>query len=286
MTNSLVMIHPFDPWGSKVGGIETAIRSLIKYAPPDFSLSLIGVTENSALRSLRQWTTRDFEGVNLSFYPLFEVETPNQRTRIPLFLRFALALRSSGLNFPDAVAFYHRIEPICVSRNSGASNLLYLHSDPREWIGAHSEVRWKYIPWLYRSVEREAVRKSDWVFGVSRSTVQYLQERYPERGEQFSFSPAATGKPYFSLAGNGGRSPSPEITTAVGIAVRESSAAVCRTSGGAEESATGGGSPGKAAQAASCCASYRCRGGQPGGGNAKTCCTGWSAAATSFSRLG
>lgn len=190
MTNSLVMIHPFDPWGSKVGGIETAIRSLIKYAPPDFSLSLIGVTENSALRSLRQWTTRDFEGVNLSFYPLFEVETPNQRTRIPLFLRFALALRSSGLNFPDAVAFYHRIEPICVSRIQARSNLLYLHSDPREWIGAHSEVRWKYIPWLYRSVEREAVRKSDWVFGVSRSTVQYLQERYPERGEQFFFLPS------------------------------------------------------------------------------------------------
>ena len=36
MTNSLVMIHPFDPWGSKVGGIETD-PLLIKYAPLSLS---------------------------------------------------------------------------------------------------------------------------------------------------------------------------------------------------------------------------------------------------------
>ncbi|MBD3267062.1 glycosyltransferase family 1 protein, partial [bacterium] len=41
----LVTVHPFDPWGTKIGGIENLIRSMIHHAPDDICMEVIGVTE-------------------------------------------------------------------------------------------------------------------------------------------------------------------------------------------------------------------------------------------------
>ena len=38
--STLFSVHPLDPYGSKVGGIETHVRQLLKYCPPDMRLVL------------------------------------------------------------------------------------------------------------------------------------------------------------------------------------------------------------------------------------------------------
>ena len=40
---SVAMMHPFDPRGSKVGGLETYTRDFIRFHPADFQVLLIGV---------------------------------------------------------------------------------------------------------------------------------------------------------------------------------------------------------------------------------------------------
>lgn len=93
------------------------------------------------------------------------------------------------MDLGDAIFFYHRIEPIALSRLHGRKNLLYVHSHPREWIGAASEVRWKYIPRVYRWMEHKAIAKADHVFSVTQGTVWYFQQRYTGKKENFSFLP-------------------------------------------------------------------------------------------------
>src|SRR5262249_9654769 len=39
----ICLLHPFDPRGSEVGGIETYIRDFIAFHPPDVDVLLIGV---------------------------------------------------------------------------------------------------------------------------------------------------------------------------------------------------------------------------------------------------
>ncbi len=183
----LTTIHPFDPWGSKIGGIESVIRSMLQHAPEDFELSLIGVSEYPAQRPIGQWSTLEFCGRPIRFYPVLADQQPNKRTRIPLFLRFPLALRFKNFDLQDHMVIYHRVEPLALSSVPAKSNILCVHGDPREIVSPRSEVRWRHAPWLYRMAEARAVRRSRFIYSVQREGVAYLQQNYPSHHDQISF---------------------------------------------------------------------------------------------------
>jgi len=189
MTPRLVTIHPFDPWGSKIGGIESAIRTMFQYAPDDWPMALIGATENPEQRPLGAWRELDFLGKKLLFSPIVKDSEPNRRRRIPLFLRFPLALRSAKFDLHNDVLIYHRIEPLAFASIPGKKKALIFHGDPCEMTGPQSEARWRHIPWLYRKMESLAVRRADKIFAVSRRGVETLQKRYPSRKEDILFQP-------------------------------------------------------------------------------------------------
>jgi glycosyltransferase involved in cell wall biosynthesis len=183
----LTTIHPFDPWGSKIGGIESAIRSMLQHAPQDFELSLIGVTEDPAQRPTGQWSTLEFRGRPIHFYPVFADQQPNKRNRIPLFLRFPLVLRFKHFDLQDHMVIYHRVEPIALSSLTAKSHILCVHGDPREIVSPRSEVRWRSVPWLYRMAEARAVRRSRFIYSVCREGVEYFQQNYPTHHDRTSF---------------------------------------------------------------------------------------------------
>lgn len=189
MTFSLVTIHPFDPWGSKIGGIETAIRTLFQHAPDDCVLSLAGVTENPHERPPGRWIDWDYQGREIRFLPIFPVEQPNRRTVLPLFLRFPLQMRFHRLDFKESIVLYHRIEPLVFAAIPSRASALCVHGDPREIVGPDSEVRWRFLPGLYRWLEARAVRKARRLFVVSRSGIEYFHHTYPQKtGEVFFLS--------------------------------------------------------------------------------------------------
>ncbi|MEW6234827.1 MAG: glycosyltransferase family 4 protein [Candidatus Omnitrophota bacterium] len=189
MTPRLVTIHPFDPWGSKIGGIESAIRTMFQYAPADWPTALIGATENPDQRPLGAWRELDFHEKKLAFYPILKDLQPNQRRRIPLFLRFPLRLRREKFDLDNDVLIYHRIEPLAFASIPSSKKALIFHGDPDEITGPQSEVRWRHVPWLYRKMESLAVGRADKIFAVSRRGVETLQKRYPKRREDIIFQP-------------------------------------------------------------------------------------------------
>ncbi len=185
MTCRMVTAHPFDPWGSKIGGIENFIRLFLQHSPDGIEHHVIGVTENQNERPLRQWTNHVYKQTPIQFYPLQQIQEPNRRTWLPLFLQFPCLLRKQNFVFENSIFLYHRVEPLAFSNRLTNDYVLFLHSHPIEWIGAHSEVKWKYIPWAYRYLERIAFRKACQIFCVNQSTVEYVKQRNPKKDCRF-----------------------------------------------------------------------------------------------------
>lgn len=189
MTQRLIIVHSFDPWGKKIGGIESVIRTMIKAAPDCFRLGIVGTTEDQATRPVRQWTRHDYLGVAVDVFPLFAVADPNRRNAIPLNLRFMYHFRRFDLPDGESHLLYHRIEPPAVARCRAKSRTLIVHYDPGRQLSAQSEVKWKYIPWLYRWAERTAIGKVDRLYVVNRNGLEYYKSQYPTLRESISFLP-------------------------------------------------------------------------------------------------
>jgi glycosyltransferase involved in cell wall biosynthesis len=97
----LILFHPMDPRGRKLGGIETHIRLLLTAHPEDFSLVFVGVDEIGD-RMIGELAEIDFEGRSIAFLPVLRAEGGSINTAATtlggsLTLRFAAsALRSLG----------------------------------------------------------------------------------------------------------------------------------------------------------------------------------------------
>jgi len=38
---NVILVYPFDPLGSKIGGVETFMKGFVKHAPADFDLEFV-----------------------------------------------------------------------------------------------------------------------------------------------------------------------------------------------------------------------------------------------------
>lgn len=205
MTLRVCTVHPFDPWGSKIGGIETLIRSMLRHAPEDIRMEVAGVTENPADRPVRRWQTLWYGEREVHFFPVFSVRKPNLRTRFPLFLQFPLRLRFTRLNLREAVAVYHRVEPLVFSTLPARANVLFIHGHPQEITSPASEVRWRHVPRLYQAVEARAIRQADRIFVISQTGTGWLRKRYPEKKGHIAFLATWYNDDVFRLAAEGER---------------------------------------------------------------------------------
>ncbi len=105
----LVLIHPIDPRGQKVGGIETHVRLLMQEFPDDFSILLAGVDAIGDLVPGKPVKVRTGER-EIDFLPVmhYDDETARQaasRLTRSLTFRFALAL---GRHFRTIYKLAHR----------------------------------------------------------------------------------------------------------------------------------------------------------------------------------
>jgi hypothetical protein len=65
----ICLIHPFDPRGEKVGGLETYIRDFITFHPADTDLLFVGVDSRGDL-TLGNLHRLTFRGRNFDFLPI------------------------------------------------------------------------------------------------------------------------------------------------------------------------------------------------------------------------
>ena len=177
----LVLFHPMDPRGTKLGGIETHIRLVLARHPPDMTVLLVGVDEigDCAPGRVRVLTV---EGRAIAFLPVLRADPARinaaaRRVGQSLTLRFLLAAlrhlraiaRAAGR---DCCCEIERVEfavlPFLLRRRA----VLVVHDD---WTrGAEMDSLLKRHWRLHHAAERLALAVADRVFAVNASIAARL----------------------------------------------------------------------------------------------------------------
>lgn len=183
----LTIFYQFNPWQSSIGGIQTIIRSFIKYAPPEIDLRLVGIGAGNENMPAGQWHRAEFAGRELSFFPLFDLPDDNVRQLVPTSVRYTLALLKR--DFSSDFMHFHRLEPSLATMLWSGNKLLYIHNDIHQKVkaaGDHKSVLWQRFPWLYFALERLLLRQFDTVLSCNSESTEFYKTQYPALASRIS----------------------------------------------------------------------------------------------------
>lgn len=184
---TLTIFFQFNPWNPTIGGIQTCINYVIKYAPEVFQLRLVGTATDSSMR-LGQWYDVELHRREFQFMPLIKIENDNVRHLVPTTLKYAKALL--GRTFQSDFLQFHRLEPTIAARNWSGYKILYIHNDIYQEVkGDQREggILWRYAPWAYFTLERSLVGQFDRILSCNSNSAALYQERYPDVADRISY---------------------------------------------------------------------------------------------------
>ena len=174
---TLTTLYWTDPLRSAVGGIDTFVQGLIRFAPPDVRVDVVGVTSDPLARPPGRWLSLQLDGKPFRLFPLLTVRDPWARAACPWALRYTAALRAKRARFSSDVFLTHAIEPVLALR-SGSTIAAVMHLDPEEVFAGSSSSRWRRFPRAYRAVEKAALANVSRLYVVRESA----RERYDSLG--------------------------------------------------------------------------------------------------------
>lgn len=172
-----IIIHQFDPEQASPGGIDTCIRGLVRNAPRDETILIVGTSQS---RPLHRAVKLTLEGQDIHFVPVSRLRPGNQRRVVPHSLRMLVGMLFSLvlLDTRDSTFHVHRVEAanfLHIFPSRGIA--FFIHTDVTQAVSRRSDSFWKYAPWLYEKLERRAIEASKLCVTFSTRTVQYLAER-------------------------------------------------------------------------------------------------------------
>ena len=190
MSKKILLVHPFDPIGKKIGGIEVYVNEFLKNIPDDFVTELVGVTTDKINRPVKKWTELDFYGKKIRFFPVLFVKNQDIKPKIPLSLRFTIALLLSRIDYKNRVVFFNRIEPSIVFTKKNNPKILMVHNDVQEQIyKKDGEVYWNKIPGIYRILEKYLISGLDYIYSANNRLIEYYKRIYKK--DKFFFLPSS-----------------------------------------------------------------------------------------------
>jgi glycosyltransferase involved in cell wall biosynthesis len=196
------IFYPADPSGVVAGGIDTFIRGIIKWAPPELEFSLVGMSTDTVARPLGRWSTCLAGPKPYAFYPAVVAAAPGTRGRLPLSLRYAFgAWRHARAVRSDFDVFdFHRPEPSLLYLADARPKNAYFHQDPETISTTASDNLWRRLPAAYERIEARAVAELDSAWCVRETGVQTLRARYPALGNRVNFLPTWVDAEVFNPA--------------------------------------------------------------------------------------
>lgn len=188
----ICLLHPFDPRGSKVGGLETYIRDFIGFHPPDVNVLLIGVDGRGDLTlGETHWATfrgRTFEFLPILHYPDDRAREAARSVRESITAQFFLALLRRFGTVARAVRSrrcsldLRRVEYAWVPVMLGMPFIQMLHGEGAPKLKMDSLLK-KY-PFVHNLGERFAMAMSKKFLCVNPFITERLQQTYPRHRDK------------------------------------------------------------------------------------------------------
>jgi glycosyltransferase involved in cell wall biosynthesis len=186
------IFYQTDPAGTIPGGIDTFIRGIIKAAPLDIEISVVGLTTDAVARPVGRWSECAVDGRIAWFFPVARLKDPRSRSWVPLSMQLTAGIAryfhacAAGCD----VLEFHRVEPSLAFLRDPRPKNAFIHSNMVDATrSSHSDIRWRAMPWLFFLIERMGLRTMDSVFGVRADAVEAYREKYPELAARFRFIP-------------------------------------------------------------------------------------------------
>ena len=182
----LCLMHPMDPRGAKLGGIETHVRQILARHPRDFSLLFVGVDElgDCELGTVKSVTVGDRR---IDFLPVARIGSdainlPGRRLLQSTTFRFALGIlrhfwavrRAAG---PNASADLQRFEFAGLARLLGLPAVQMVHGEGAKDQTMDSLI--KRFWFVHRANEWLAFRLAKRVLCVNANIVRRMEQLYP-----------------------------------------------------------------------------------------------------------
>jgi len=176
----LTILHPMDPWRQGMGGFDTCIDGILRYAPPSWSIEVIGLSANPEERPVGKWTELSFADRSIRFFPALADRDPTMVRSIPLALRFALACRQLGTVPHGKVIQIHRFESgFGIRPNSHQKAVYFFHNHPEEVDSQYSDVRWRRFRRLFQALMARRMRGAAAAVAVDPRTPAWVAGRFP-----------------------------------------------------------------------------------------------------------
>jgi glycosyltransferase involved in cell wall biosynthesis len=189
-TCRVCVVYPADPVGVIPGGIDTFIKGVLRFAPPDLEFELVGITTDPQATPPGRWTTCRLDGSReFAFYPAIAHPTPERQPMVPVALRFLAALLRRPVRTRADVLEFHRIEPwLAFARDPRPKNLV-MHQNMQDLRNLGSDIRWRHFPSLYFRLEDFILPRMSSVFCVREDAVQAYRARFPAMRDRIRFTP-------------------------------------------------------------------------------------------------
>ncbi|HEY9614848.1 glycosyltransferase family 4 protein [Allocoleopsis sp.] len=183
----LTIFYQFNPWQTSIGGIQTVIRSFVKYSPSEFEVRLVGTGDDNS-QPLGIWREAELAGKAIRFMPLCNVPNDSTRKFVPTSVRYTTALLRR--NLASDFMHFHRLEPTLATLNWPGEKTLFVHNDIQKQIDSTANknaILWGRIPAAYLALERRLVGQFAQILSCNTDSLQYYRQRYPKLGDRVSY---------------------------------------------------------------------------------------------------
>jgi glycosyltransferase involved in cell wall biosynthesis len=193
----LCLIHPIDPRGSKIGGIETHIRLLLQHAPDDWRVLVVGA-DGYGDCELGEVSNVDMNGRRIEFFPVIHypdaaIHEAAKRLHQSITVQFAVGLLKSltrirrALGTSPASVELERFEFAMIPYLLGVPALQVIHGEGSRNDKMDSLIK-KY--WLaHRTAEEVAIRMASSIVCVNPSIEARIRHKLGNRSKPIEFMP-------------------------------------------------------------------------------------------------
>ena len=207
-SHMLCLIHPIDPRGNKVGGIETHVRMMLAHAPRDWRVLLVGVDGRGDCR-LGEIQHLTVEGRAFDFLPVLHF--PDDQTQAArsifasltfrfgagLMRHFVTILRAIGAA-PSATIELQRFEFASLGPLLGRPTVQVIHGEGTKSDKMDSLI--KKFWFLHRMNEAIATRLAGQIICVNPNILARLEREKPKAAKRAVFMPVAVDTEIFEAA--------------------------------------------------------------------------------------
>jgi glycosyltransferase involved in cell wall biosynthesis len=176
----LTIVHPMDPWRQGIGGFDTCIDGVLRYAPRSWEIEVIGLTSEPEKRPVGGWLELPFADRTIRFFPAMTERHPGVVRRIPLVLRFAFACRLRRPRPTGKVVEIHRFESAFgVRLDPGGRTVYFAHNHQEEVGSPYSDIRWRRMWGFFYRLMAWKMRTAAAVVAVDPRSPAWLVNRFP-----------------------------------------------------------------------------------------------------------